>query len=181
MSGVRLGTTLVWLQTHGEVVLKNDVELPSTISGEAYVVSPVPSTSDQYPESFHYDADRRELRIGEGVFGGVARGVIGFSVSGFRPVESWLRYRMLRRGGRAGREGSRSPLDELRPASWCFTDELLALLWVVEACMSLRPELDSFLDDVCGGPLIPATVLPSPTAAQRREPEAAAEGVHEVF
>ena len=176
-SGVELGTKLVWLHTYGEAVLNPDVALPSVIEGQAHIVSPISEAPADYPDSFQYDSDQSELHVGDGVIGGVAPEVFGLSISGFRPVESWLRYRMRRRGGRAGREASRTVLDEVRPESWCFTDELLALLRVVEACTSLWPELESFLSEVCGGPLIQGSALPLPTDAQRRAPEAAAEGV----
>jgi hypothetical protein len=78
---------------------------------------------------------------------------------------------MKERGGRARRETTRSELDEIRPACWVFTDELLQLLWVVEGCVRLWPELDLFLTQAVSSEQILASELPLPTEAEQDQPD----------
>ena len=106
-----------------------------------------PKIEAQYPNEFGYDEHfhTHTLCVGDGIISGVSVEVFGYSVSGFKVVPSWLRYRMKQRGGRARRETTRSELDEIRPCCWMFTPELLQLLWVVEGCVGLWPELELFL------------------------------------
>ena len=67
-----------------------------------------------------------------------------FSVSGLRVVKSWLGYRMRR-----ARRRATSPLDLIVPAwSGTLTQELLELIWVLEATLALQPDLDALLDAV---------------------------------
>src|SRR5439155_18256029 len=98
-----------------------------------------------------YDPQTGMLEVGDGLIGGVTPPVYGYRVSGFKVVDSWLRYRMKERGGRARRSATRSLLDEIRPRRWQFTSELLDLLWVIEGSVELWPELDSFLAEVVDG------------------------------
>jgi hypothetical protein len=126
--------------------------------------------ADHYPNEFDFDAASGNLQVGGGVISGVSPAVFGYSQSGFKPVESWLRYRMKERGGRAGRDKTRSELDRIRPQRWTFTQELLELLWVVEGCVLLWPSLRDFLGEVVVGNQISATGLPLPTEDERSEP-----------
>ena len=57
----------------------------------------------------------------------MAREVWRYSVSGLQVVKSWLNYRKLNRAGKKS-----SPLDDIRPEQWDFTEELLEMLWVLE-------------------------------------------------
>ena len=69
-----------------------------------------------------------------------------YSVSGLQVVKSWLNYRKLNRAGKKS-----SPLDDIRPEQWDFTEELLEMLWVLEETIcvfSLRAR--HLLDEVCG-------------------------------
>lgn len=113
------------------------------------------------------DAASGILRVGAGEFAPVSKAVFAFSVSGLEVVKSWLRYRM--KGG-AGRTSS--PLDEIRPEAWTaqMTQELLELLWVLEATVALQPELDKLLAEICAGPVFTAAELPQPTDSERRPP-----------
>jgi hypothetical protein len=52
-----------------------------------------------------------------------------------------------------------------------MTQELLELLWIVEATISAQPELNSVLADVIAGPLFVVEDLPLPTTAERRPAE----------
>src|SRR3989304_4559313 len=75
-----------------------------------------------------YDAQKKTLRVGEGVFAPVAPAVMEFSVSGFKVVDHWLKARTRKGVGK-----QKSPLDKIRPEKWTaqFTRELLELLWVL--------------------------------------------------
>ena len=67
---------------------------------------------------------RAALAVGEGEFAPVAPEVLNFSVSRFQVVRSWLDRRKLNRSGKQS-----SPLDEIRPERWAFTEELPAPGW----------------------------------------------------
>lgn len=97
------------------------------------------------------------LRVGEGEF----------SVSGLQVVKSWLSYRMKGGAGRAS-----SPLDEIRPDRWpaAMSQELLELLWVLEATVAMFPELRQTLEAIVAGETFRAEELPQPTAAERQPP-----------
>ncbi len=57
-----------------------------------------------------------------------------------------------------------------------MNDELLELLWTVEATLALGGALDEALAIACAGPCWLASELPLPTDAERREPELPARG-----
>jgi hypothetical protein len=173
--GVRLGAELVWLQTFGERWLSPEAKKMNALHGSARVAKPIPEDEDHYPSEFSYDTATSTLSVGGGCVTGISPQVYGYSVSGFKVVESWLRYRMKERGGRARSEATRSKLDEIRPRRWAYTEELLELLWVVEGCVLLWPRLEAFLGSVIGGPQIFAADLPVPTEEQREEPRVAEE------
>jgi len=172
LRGGRLGAKVVWLQTYGERWLGRDSIDTFALNGKAQVKTPIPDTSASYPETYSYDTESKTLTVGSGVLTGIAPAVYGYSQSGFKVVESWLRYRMAERGGRASRKSTRSVLDEIRPSCWCFTDELLNLLWVIEGCIDLWPELGAFLEAVTSSVVMPATELPLPTREEKKEPKA---------
>lgn len=172
LRGAGLGARVVWLQTFGERWLGRARNGAPMITGNARVKTPIPDTPASYPKTYAYDAASSTLTVGEGMLVGVAPEVYGYTQSGFKVVESWLRYRMAERGGRARRESSRSVLDEIRPTRWRFTDELLELLWVVEGCVALWPELGALLRAVTSSDLVSASDLPLPTRDETREPEA---------
>jgi len=164
---VALGRELIWLHTFGERFVPPGQRAGRVPQGQARYAKAIPQRADAYPERHAYDAERRELHVGEGIFAPVAPEVRSFSVSGLDVVGSWLDYRM--KGG-AGRRSS--PLDEIRPTLWpeAFTKELLDLLWVLERTVALDPDLDATLDAIIAGPTIPADALPQPTDDERRPP-----------
>ena len=96
-----------------------------------------------------------------------AQTVWHYSVSGLQVVKSWLGYRSLERKGKKS-----SPLDAIRPERWDFTEELLELLWVLEATIELQPQGATLLAEVCASPLFSASELPQPTAEARKPPGA---------
>ena len=170
-AGALLGARVVWLQSFGERWLSKERNLWSRIEGSARVIKPIPEDEEGYPREFAYDETSEALSVGSGIIGSVSPKVYGYSQSGFKVVTNWLRYRMAERGGRARRASSRSELDEIRPRRWSFTEELLQLLWVVEGCVSLWPELAALLQDIVRSDLLYASILPQPTREEQNEPE----------
>ena len=105
------------------------------------------------------------LAVGDGEFAPLAPEVWNYSVSGFQVVKSWLDRRKLNRSGRQS-----SPLDEIRPEQWIFTEELLELLWVVEATLDLQPEGTELLAMVFASDLFSQEEFPKPSNAERQPP-----------
>ena len=163
----RLGRRLVWLHTFGERFVPPRRQPGEVPQGRARCRRAVPDTPGGYPEDFAYHDATRVLRVGEGEFGPVSRAVWEFSVSGLPVVRSWLSYRMKAGAGRAS-----SPLDEIRPERWTaeLSQELLELLWVLEATVALFPELRDTLAAVVAGETFRADELPQPTPAERQPP-----------
>ena len=156
------GARLLYLHTYGTrfVSATDDGTVPQ---GKALCTKAVPA--DNYPEDWSYDPATQVLAVGEGEFAPVAPEVLNFSVSGFQVVRSWLDRRKLNRSGKQS-----SPLDEIRPERWAFTEELLELLWVIEATLDLQPEGAELLERVCASDLFSEDELPKPSNAERRPP-----------
>jgi hypothetical protein len=135
--GVRLGATLLAVHTY---------QTPAV--GLAKVLH---SVGPALPARFGYDSADCTVWLDDGRVGPVSSAVWAFSVSGYGVVRNWLRRRL---GGR--RTGRRqSPLDAIGLTGWdpSLTDELLQLLWLVEATVELGPALDAFLDEACVKPV----------------------------
>ena len=167
-----LGRELLWLHTYGERFVPDGTPpgargLPQ---GSARLARATPTAPDRYPDAWAYDAATRELRIGEGDDAGIVSDVppevVAFELSGFRPVKSWLDYRMASGAGRTS-----SPLDDIRPAAWHFDAELQDLLWVLEAVLARHPAADALLDRVIAGETLPASAFPTPTKEERKGPD----------
>ena len=89
-------------------------------------------------------------------------------MSGLQVVKSWLDYRKLVPSGRKS-----SDLDKIRPERWTFGEDLIELLWLLEATLALEPEGVALLDEVCASPLFSADDLPTPTKEERKPPNVA--------
>lgn len=144
--------------------------------GRARLAVGTPATPAAYPDAYRYDEAAETLhllrdRAAVGQLTGLAPAVWRLRVSGLRVVESWLSYRLLARAGR-----SSSPLDALRPPAWTFDLDLLRLLWTLEATLAQHPEAAATLDAVLAGPLLLASELPVPTAAEQAGPGAGGAG-----
>jgi hypothetical protein len=74
---------------------------------------------------------------------------------------------------KAGAGRSSSPLDEIRPDRWtaAMSQELLEILWVLEATINLFPELRELFNSVIQSPTFTAEELPEPSPEERRPPE----------
>jgi hypothetical protein len=102
---------------------------------------------ERFPADYGYDAKEQSLHVGKGVFEPLTPDVWDYSVSGMRIVPSWLRRRISRT------TRHRSPLDAIGPEQWtaALTQELLEVIWVLEATLALEPELDAVLDEIVSG------------------------------
>jgi hypothetical protein len=162
------GARLLWLHTYGERFVPKGQRRGHVPRGAAKCKKAVPGHAGGYPESFAYNDAARTLHVGEGEFAPVAREVYEFEVSGLKVVQSWLKYRMKKGGGKKS-----SPLDDIRPERWTgqFTTELLELLWVLEATLATYPEQAKLLEAVAAGPCFQAGELP-PVPEEYRKPPA---------
>ena len=107
------GAKLVWLHTYGERFIPEGMQKGQIPAGKARCAKAVPGSVEGYPESFEYHDTTQTLRVGEGEFSPVAQEVYEFEVSGLKVVQSWLKYRMKKGGGKKS-----SPLDDIRPERW---------------------------------------------------------------
>ena len=102
----------------------------------------------------------------KGVFNHVRPEILEFRVSGFEVVKSWISYRLLERKGKKS-----SVLDDKRPDTWQFDNELLDLLWVLDATVDLMPEVSNVFEGVLESYLFSAHDFPIPSDAERKGPQ----------
>ena len=169
-----LGSELIWRHTYCQRFAGPGRDYGSVPAGSAKCVHPVGETTDAYPDQFEYHETTKTLWVGAGRFAPVQPEVWEFSVSGFQVVRSWLSYRMRHGAGRKS-----STLDDIRPTRWTaqFTNELLELLWVLEATLDHYSALAELLDAITAGPTFTAAELPQPTAQQRQAPKIEREAI----
>lgn len=173
---IELGRNLIWLHTFGDRFVPEGSRVGEVPQGSARCIRGVPTEADGYPEEFSFELQGELLRIGEGEVGPVSDAVWRFSISGLPVLQSWLAYRM--KGG-AGRRSS--PLDDIRPGQWTatMTQELLEVIWVLEATIDRFADIESLLNSIIEGPTFAATELPSP-GDEEREPPAAGDQPHQI-
>ena len=166
------GRRLMYVQTWGERFGSPDDD-GAVPQGEARCTKAV--SLERYPKSFSYDPTMQVLRVGDGIFSPVGPDVWDYSVSGLQVVKSWLDRRKLNSSGRKS-----SPLDDIRPERWQFTEELLELLWVLEATLALQPEGAALLHEVCSSQLFTQDELPTPSSQERQAPRSVAVGKQQL-
>ena len=156
------GSRLLYLHTYS-TRFAGPADDGTITQGSALCTKPVPA--DNYPAECSYNPATLVLSVGDGEFAPVSPEVWNYSISGFQVVKSWLDRRKLKRSGRRS-----SLLDEIRPGRWAFTDELLDLLWVIEATLRLQPEGADLLDRVCDSDLFSQDELPKPSKEEGQPP-----------
>lgn len=168
-----LGRQFVFLHSYAERFLPAGATRGRVPRGNAQLTKAIPTASKRYPEKFEYDQATRTLTVGEGEITPVDPGVWNYSVSGLMVVHSWLAYRMKGGAGRAS-----SDLDKVRPGQWTFqmTQELLELLWVLEATIAAQAASVGLLDALVDSDLFTADDLPQPSQNERKAPVAELEG-----
>lgn len=129
--------------------------------GERYTDRPIPlgpatevAKITGKPEHFGYDAASQTLTVGNGAIAPVSPEVWDFEVSGMRPLQKWLGYRMAQRRGRTS-----SPLDAITYDEWTFTAELLLVVSILQHTVDLTPRAAELLARVLAGPLFTAEEL----------------------
>jgi hypothetical protein len=122
-------------------------------SAEPMELGPARETSviSGRPDSFSYDSATQTLRVGSGTIQPVSSQVWDFEVSGMKPLQKWLGYRMAKRQGRTS-----SPLDAISYDEWTFTDELLLAISALQRTVDLAPRSGELIDLVLAGPLFTA-------------------------
>ena len=166
------GKRLMYVHTYGKRFGGPDDD-GAVLQGAARCTKAV--SLERYPKSFSYDPTTQVLRVGDGRFSPVSPEVWDYSVSGLQVVKSWLGRRKLNRSGRKS-----SPLDEIRPEHWEFTEVLLELLWVLEATLALQPEGSALLHEVCSSQLFTQDELPTPGGEERQAPGSVAVGKQQL-
>jgi predicted helicase len=143
-----VGAKLLWLHTYGERYVPKGRPRGQVPKGDASCTKPVPGDKESYPETYEYIGATKTLRVGSGAFAPVAPDVYNFEVSGLRVVQHWLDSRMRNPKGKKS-----SPLDDIRPEKWSrdFTNELLELLWILEATIAEYPRQAKLLTRVAKG------------------------------
>ncbi|EQB16670.1 type ISP restriction/modification enzyme [Sphingobium lactosutens] len=164
----KLGRKLIWLHTYAER-FRGDDRGDEVSAGSAKIIKGVSDSPTQYPETYSFDPDSGEIFIGTGRIGPVTAEVWEFEVSGLKVVQSWLGYRMKKRAGKKS-----SPLDLIRPERWTarMSEELLELLWVLEATLAMEADLEAQLDKIVAGPCFTSAELPEPSDDERKAPGA---------
>jgi hypothetical protein len=169
---VELGKELLWLHTYAERFRSSASGRSSRLPKVAGLrwTKPV-SQMPARPSNVTYDEKNRQLLVGDGVVAGVRKDVMDYSVSGMEVVWKWLGYRTAKGAGRAA--SSSNPLDQIRATKWPddWNNELIELLTVLTVTLDKQPAQRKLLDAICDGPLIPASELPTPTDAERKEPK----------
>ena len=158
---VAIGRDLLWWHTWGERFVP-DGSSPELPPGKTKELTPVSG----YPDAFAYDPSSQTLTVGSGTFGPVSESVWMFDVSGLKALQSWLGYRMSVRKGKKS-----SPLDDVRPSRWTFSDELLRLISMLQHTVDMTPAASDLLKDIVAGPWIAFEDLPTPTDAERKVPK----------
>ena len=156
------GAGLLNLHTYGKRFC-SERDHGTVPQGDARCTRGVPL--ERYPETHEYDRETGVLLVGDGEFAPVKPEVWDYSVSGVQIVKKWLDRRSLSGSGLKS-----SPLDNIRPESWDFTEDLLELLWVLEHTVALHPVGAGLLEEVCASELFSAAELPTPSTAERRAP-----------
>jgi hypothetical protein len=170
-----VGARLLWLHTYGQRFIPKGRHAGQVPKGKARCTKPVPGDAANYPQKYEYNSATRTLHVGDGAFAPVAPEVFAFEVSGLKVVQSWLKYRMRKGGGKKS-----SPLDDIRPEKWTgdFATELLELLWVLEATVAEYPAQARLLSALVKGPCFKADELPPvPDAARKPPTRSAAPGL----
>ncbi len=166
---MELGEQLLFLHTYGERCTNKKRRKGQIPRGSARNTIAISDRPEDYPDEFHYLAESQTLRVGAGVISSVAPEVWNYEVSGLHIVKSWLGYRMKNRKGRKS-----SPLDDIHPERWTneFTEELLKLLWILEATIAMHGDLAKLLGEICEGPLLLESELPPVPERCRSAPKA---------
>ena len=173
---VGIGRRVIWAHSFGERYVDiGDGRPAGQIRVDDRPLSRSETGEGTLNRTLAYDSERRELRIGDGVFENVASEVHDYEVSGTNVIRSWFNYR------KAGK-GTQDPdsLESVTPAGWRpeWDSELLDILNALTALVALEPEQAELLEAIIDGPQVTvddlraAEVLPVPDKARKAPPVA---------
>ena len=169
---VDIGQDLLWLQTFG-VRFTDEARPHGRVPRRDGLVWLEPVTAiPEDMKAVQYDPHAHELHVGDGVVGRVIPEVRHFEVSGMNVLDKWLGARTRKGIGKAAGKAAK-PLDRIRPTEWEdeWNDELLDLLRVLTATVDKYADQANLLVQVLSSPLIVASDLPTPSAAERKVPK----------
>lgn len=159
-----LGREVIWLHSFGERFAKGRPAGPPRLPKERAPSIPkagaIPSTPEGFPDTIDYEASTRRLKIGSGFIDNVPLAVWAYEVSGKQVLRQWFSYRKKNRERpQIGDKRPPSPLGNIQPDHWLpeYTSELLNVLNVLGLLIELGPKQANLLENICDGPLIPAT------------------------
>ena len=167
-----LGREVLWLHTFGERFAGGCPAGPPKLPvGERPTIpagGAIPSNAAGFPDTIDYDPAKRRLKIGTGHIDNVDPRVWAYEVSGKQVLRQWFSYRKKNRERpQIGDRRKPSPLDDIQPDHWLpeYTTELLNVLNVLGLLVQLEPKQAALLDEICDGPLIPASKLTAAASA----------------
>lgn len=178
---VDIGRDLLWLQTFGSRFTNENRPYGRVPRRDGLVwLEPVTAIPEDL-KAMQYDAHSHRLHIGDGLVGRVIPEVRQFEVSGMNVLDKWLGARTRKGIGKAAGKAAK-PLDRIRPTEWEdeWNDELLDLLRVLTATVEKYTEQTELLDQILSNPVIAASRLPTPTAAQTKVPKTIKRGTGPV-
>ena len=168
---VGVGRRVIWAHTFAERCTDPDDDRPRKVMRVAGGPRNLCETGEgTLNRALTYDAERQELRIGNGVFANVSPEVHGYEVSGRNVIKSWFNYRKASKGTQ-----NPDSLESIAPAGWRpeWDIELLDILNALTALVALEPEQAGLLEEIIDGPqitvddLTAAGVLPVPAEAKK--------------
>jgi hypothetical protein len=159
----RLGREVIWLHTFGDRFGEGRPAGPPRVAVNPPTVpkdGAIPSIPGGFPDSIDYNAAKRRLKVGTGHIDNVAPEVWAYEVSGKNVLRQWFSYRKRNRERPLiGDKRPPSPLGDIQPDHWLpeYTSELINVLNVLTLLVELEPKQAKLLDEICDGPLIPAS------------------------
>ncbi len=139
--GVEVGEEILWLHTFGQRYTDESKGRPEWLSALCETIGPrvlaeIPDVAEGMPSEIDYDPENRQLMVGGGRIGPVSRRVYEYDVVGMRIVRHWFNHR----SANPRYKRRTSPLDDENCETWTssLTDDLLALLAVLERCTQLE-------------------------------------------
>jgi hypothetical protein len=155
-SAITLGQQLIWLHTYGTrfsdpAAGRNEGELSIIEKYGVRYERAISALPDRLPEQLEFDAATGNLSVGQGVLGPVAQRVVEYDVAGRRILWRWLNDRTTN----PWHQGHTCPeLDYINVKTWNhrLDRELLALLSVLNGCVSVESAQGDLLSQVCEAP-----------------------------
>ncbi len=150
------GRRVLWLHTFAERYADPVAGHPAgrVPQGAARLLEPIPAGAGELPEEPVWEDGA--LVLGAGRIAPVGEEIWRYEVSTMRVLKHWLEYRMRAPAGRG-----LGALDQVVADAWphSWTEELLELIWVLEALVALEPGQDALLREITAGPTISCSEL----------------------